>query len=114
MAIPESQLATWSNPGASTTAKSTREAVERVLKRHGPEKDFDVYLQGSYRNSTNIYGDSDVDVVVQLNSTFQYEISHLDTGQQQAFHRAYPTKASYLWQDLQIGSSSCVFLGSDK
>jgi hypothetical protein len=101
MAIPESQLATWSNPGASTTAKSTRETVERVLKRHGPEKDFDVYLQGSYRNSTNIYGDSDVDVVVQLNSTFQYEISHLDTGQQQAFHRAYPTKASYLWQNFR-------------
>ncbi|GAH40757.1 unnamed protein product, partial [marine sediment metagenome] len=34
-----------------------------------------VYLQGSYKNDTNIRGDSDVDVVAQLNSTFYSNLS---------------------------------------
>ena len=111
MPIPESQLTTWSKQGAITTAKSTHESVERVLRRHGPSVDYEVYLQGSYRNSTNIYGDSDVDMVVQLNSTFRYEISHLDTGQQSAFHRAYPGVASYHWRDFRRDVLSALVAG---
>jgi hypothetical protein len=101
MAIPESQLTTWSKQGAITTAKSTHEAVERVLRGHGPSVDYEVFLQGSYRNSTNIYGDSDVDVVTQLKSTFQPDLSALDSNQQAAFHRAYPTSASYQWKHFR-------------
>jgi len=37
----------------------------------------DVYLQGSYRNDTNIRGDSDVDVVVQSDATFFYDLNRL-------------------------------------
>ena len=35
------------------------------VKSH--QNDFDVYLQGSYANSTNIKRDSDVDIVLQYN-----------------------------------------------
>ena len=38
---------------------------------------YEFYLQGSYRNDTNIRGDSDVDVVLELNSVFQYDASVL-------------------------------------
>src|SRR5690606_24503050 len=31
---------------------------------------FDVYLQGSFKNDTNVRGESDVDVVVELTSVF--------------------------------------------
>jgi len=41
----------------------------------------EIYLQGSYRNATNIYGDSDVDVVVELQSTFYKDVSNLDAAQ---------------------------------
>jgi len=72
MPIPESQLKTWSHQGAVTTAKQTHESIRAALKAYDWPKEvrYEVYLQGSYKNDTNIRGDSDVDVVVQLNSTF--------------------------------------------
>jgi len=73
MAIPETQLETWANQGAITTAKSTADSIKNALNSSAdwPDGiDFEVYLQGSYKNDTNIRGDSDVDVIAQLNSTF--------------------------------------------
>lgn len=78
MAIPESQLTTWANQGAITTAKSTVDSVKNALNSYSDWPsgvDFEVYLQGSYKNDTNIRGDSDVDVVAQLNSTFRSNLS---------------------------------------
>lgn len=77
MMIPETQLETWSRQGAAATAKATHESIRKALLVSGLpllDKDTDIYLQGSYRNDTNIRGDSDVDLVVQLNSTFQREL----------------------------------------
>jgi len=73
MGIPESQLETWAKQGAITTAKSTADSVKNALTSYEdwPKGvNFEVYLQGSYKNDTNIRGDSDVDVVAQLNSIF--------------------------------------------
>lgn len=78
MAIPESQLKTWANQGAITTAKSTADSVKNALNSYSGWPSgikFEVYLQGSYKNSTNIRGDSDIDVVTQLNSTFYSNLS---------------------------------------
>lgn len=78
MAIPESQLQTWSNQGAVTTSKATADSVKYALdsyKNWPSGTNFDVYLQGSYKNDTNIYGDSDVDVVVELTSVFNSNLS---------------------------------------
>jgi tRNA nucleotidyltransferase (CCA-adding enzyme) len=78
--IPEGQLATWSNSGAQTTAAATGRAIRDALNSptslvRGRNKA--IYLQGSYKNSTNIRGDSDVDVVVQLRASFGYDVSTL-------------------------------------
>jgi tRNA nucleotidyltransferase (CCA-adding enzyme) len=78
MAIPESQLRTWANRGAITTAKTTTDSVKNALNSYNgwPSGiDFEVYLQGSYKNKTNIRGDSDVDVVAQLNSASYSNLS---------------------------------------
>lgn len=78
MAIPKSQLETWANQGAITTAKSTADSIKNALNSYmdWPDGiDFEVYLQGSYKNDTNIRGDSDVDVTAQLNSTFYSNLS---------------------------------------
>lgn len=40
---------------------------------------IDTYLQGSYKNSTNVRGDSDVDMGSRTNSLFYYELSELPT-----------------------------------
>ncbi|MEW6557268.1 MAG: nucleotidyltransferase [Elusimicrobiota bacterium] len=78
MAIPESQLETWSHQGAITIAKSTADSIKNALNSYdgwSSGVDYEVYLQGSYKNDTNIRGDSDVDVVAQLNSTFYSNLS---------------------------------------
>jgi predicted nucleotidyltransferase len=77
MPIPESQLETWSRIGAVTTAKQTHESVRNVLRDYDWPSDvqYEVYLQGSYKNDTNIRGNSDVDIVVQLNSAFRNNLS---------------------------------------
>ena len=96
MAIPESQLETWAKQGAITTAKTTADSIKNALNSYGPKGvDFEVYLQGSYKNSTNIRGDSDVDVVAQLNSTFY---SNLSEEQKRILGL---TPASYGWSDFR-------------
>lgn len=103
MSIPESQLQTWSNCGAQQSATLTYSSIQRALPRDvwaAKGKDVEVYLQGSYRNDTNIRGDSDVDVVVQLNSTFQYDLSQLPESQAQLFKSAY-ADSGYGWTDFR-------------
>lgn len=78
-------METWSHQGAVATAKATHEQIRNALNAsdsvvHG--RSFEVFLQGSYKNDTNIRGDSDVDVVVQLNETFRRDISALPVDQQ--------------------------------
>ena len=103
MGIPESQLETWSHQGAVATAKATHESIRKALlaeKSPMKEKDFEIYLQGSYKNDTNIRGDSDVDVVVQLNSTFQSDLSDLAEYEKELFEKAY-NNANYHWADFR-------------
>lgn len=96
MPIPESQLERWSHQGAITTAKQTHESIRAALDRYEwPKGKPEVYLQGSYKNNTNIRGSSDVDVVVQLNSVF---LSNLTEEQKRKFGF---TKAEYTWQDFR-------------
>ena len=79
MTIPESQLQTWANQGATTTSASTYNSIKTALDAHDwPDGvRYVPYLQGSYRNSTNIRGDSDVDVVVEMTSVVELDTSRL-------------------------------------
>ena len=103
MPIPESQLETWSHQGAVQTAKRTHESIRNALDSHtwpiGVSKP-EVYLQGSYKNTTNIRGDSDVDVVAQLNSPFQKDLSELPDYQKNLYDQAYGD-ATYLWRNFR-------------
>ena len=47
---------------------------ERWRPTTGPPVTYDIYLQGSYQNDTNISGDSDVDVMLELKSTFYHDM----------------------------------------
>jgi hypothetical protein len=81
MSIPESQLLTWSNQGATASASALYERIRAALQADAAlsARNFEIFLQGSYRNNTNIRGDSDVDVVVKLNDTYMPDYSQLDT-----------------------------------
>ena len=77
MSIPESQLATWSASGAQKGSADTYASITSALQAHdwsSNMKNYSVYLQGSYRNSTNIRGDSDVDVIVESLDMFYHDV----------------------------------------
>lgn len=104
MSIPSNQLETWSNPGADDSATKTYNRVKNVLNAddstpHQKDKNFEIYLQGSYRNSTNIYADSDVDLVVELNSTFRRNLSQLNNIQRSRYKSSF-SSASYGLSDF--------------
>jgi len=103
MAIPESQLETWSHQGAITTSKNTYASIRSTLQdSNSPfaDKDFKVFLQGSYGNDTNIRADSDVDVVMRLDSIFRGNLQALPPEQQAAYHSAF-SNATYTFSQFK-------------
>ena len=87
MPFSENQLSTWSNQGATTTSANTYESIKNCIENNNWNDDvhFNIYLQGSYRNSTNIRGDSDVDVAVEFTSVFYSNKLELPSDQLKAF-----------------------------
>lgn len=84
MAIPEAQLDTWSNRGAAVGSAETYQQIKSVLEDTDAPyaaRQFEVFLQGSYGNQTNIYSESDVDIVIHLLSSFIYDTNLLPMEQ---------------------------------
>ncbi len=91
MPISIEQLEKWASPPSAAETeriRHTRQLIEDVLDRHLPGNqiksahalnsfNYEVYVQGSYANSTNIGGESDIDIVVQLNSIFSSDLAQL-------------------------------------
>ncbi len=107
MAIPQSQLVSWANQGAVITAQATHKSIRNALENNqSPIKErilkneVEVYLQGSYKNNTNIRGDSDVDLVVELNTTFGHNAHSLPLEQKQLHDSAY-SNATYGWEEFR-------------
>lgn len=92
MPIPELQFDTWSHQGSITQSKNTYNSIKTVLKNKDTPysaKNYNVFLQGSYGNDTNIYSESDVDIVIKLNDCFQHDLSPLPTEQQEVFKKSH-------------------------
>lgn len=80
MAIGEAQLETWSAQGSIQQSAATYKTIGGVLNDTGSPyylKNFDTFLQGSYGNDTNVWADSDVDIVIRLSSIFYSDTSEL-------------------------------------
>ena len=59
--------------------------------------------KGSYGNHTNIYGESDVDTVIRLDSIFRGDVSGLTATEQAAYHQAYGGTATYTFDEFKKG-----------
>jgi len=98
MAVPEQQLETWSHQGSVVQSSNTYASIKGVLEdTKSPYywKSFHIRLQGSYGNDTNVYRDSDVDVIIRLDSTFYHDARTLPEEQYRAFEKKYPGTADY-------------------
>ena len=72
MPIPESQLKTWSNQGATEGSVKSYASIKAALDAYEWPEGMrpEVYLQGSYPNHTNTRGNSDVDVVAEMDCVY--------------------------------------------
>lgn len=100
--IPNDRLTAWAGIGAQTTSKDTYATVRTALEKEGTPYygKAAIFLQGSYGNDTNTYRESDVDVVIRLDSIFTYDISALPQPQREAFKAAHPD-ATYTHVDFR-------------
>jgi hypothetical protein len=104
LAIPNAQLETWTSLGSVAQSRDTYATIARVLESpNAPyrKRDFDVFLQGSYKNNTNIYGDSDVDIVIRQKSCFYYNLDSLSDADKAEFRRLHPKPAEYTLGDFK-------------
>jgi hypothetical protein len=103
MPIPEGQLQTWSHQGSIQQSSATYATIKRTLASPGtpyaaqPTK---VFLQGSYCNDTNIFAESDIDVVIRYENTYFHDIADLPPLQQGAFNRSW-IAATYKYDDFK-------------
>lgn len=91
MPISEEQLTRWSHQGPTQSSELTYQSIKNCIDGHSFPNGtgYVVYLQGSYRNYTNIYGKSDVDVVIELTSAIQPMISALNEDEIKIFNEKY-------------------------
>lgn len=88
MGISEADLTRMAAIGAQTTSKDTYATVKLALENEDAgyhAMDYKIFLQGSYGNDTNILKESDVDVVIRLDSIFTYDLSPLPQPEKEAF-----------------------------
>jgi hypothetical protein len=114
MAIPESQLETWSHQGSVTQSSTTYNTIKNVLEAAGTPysgKTYSVFLQGSYGNDTNIYAESDVDIVIKLDDCFQSDLEALSQEEKNAYENAYKdatyTYAHFKRDVLNVLTDAC-------
>jgi hypothetical protein len=93
MPIPETQLETWSHQGSITQSSNTYNSIRNVLLAKGTpyvSKNVECFLQGSYGNDTNIWAESDVDVVIELQDCFNSDLDALNSDAKTAYDKHYP------------------------
>ncbi len=89
--IAESQLETWASQGPTGQFTDTYNRIRSNLIHSSapyPHTGVEVFLQGSYCNDTNIYGDSDVDIVLCHTNAFYKDLSRLSPADRRAFDAA--------------------------
>ncbi|MGE5526992.1 MAG: nucleotidyltransferase [Rhodospirillaceae bacterium] len=103
MPIPESQLETWCHQGSVAQSAATYETIRNVLNDSAApyhSKSYTIFLQGSYGNDTNVYRDSDVDIVIRLNDTYYSDLNNLTEAAMGNFERAREA-ASYGYDEFK-------------
>lgn len=92
MAVSEDQLETWSHQGSKQQSASTYQTVSDALNdKRSPysQRSFNTFLQGSYGNDTNIWADSDVDIVLRLTSVWYADTSNLASEEKTNYDRNF-------------------------
>lgn len=104
MPISEAQLSVWSHQGSKIQSAATYASIRQVLLDPAApyaNRDFEIYLQGSYGNDTNIFADSDVDIIICLTSTYYEDLEELSVTDRQR-HDANWSAATYQCAEFKV------------
>jgi hypothetical protein len=104
MAIGETQLETWSSVGSVTQSSQTYATVKLALESKESaysSRLYSCFLQGSYGNDTNVYSDSDVDVVIKMQDIFYYDTSRMTPADLAAFNQSLSTGSGYNYDQFR-------------
>jgi hypothetical protein len=97
---PDSLLPGWTVDVVSDALGSGHLAA--ALPGDGDKRHlYEVYVQGSLANDTNIKRNSDVDLVIQLKMPFEEDLEDLDGASEERF-REYYHRSEYEWEDFRL------------
>ncbi|MGQ0846595.1 MAG: nucleotidyltransferase domain-containing protein [Sporichthyaceae bacterium] len=117
MDVTAADLRSFTTQGAQDNAKATYGAVKAALDGSADLRalDWEVFLQGSYANHTNTRGDSDVDVVVMLTSTFVPDIRRLSPPQVASYNdRRIPGTTTQAEFRRRVQAALVDYFGSER
>lgn len=109
--IAESQLDIWASQGPTARFTNTYNRIrDNLLDKGAPYllSDTEVFLQGSYKNDTNVYGDSDVDIILCYTAAFFRDLSRLSTDDRRAYDAAAGGAATYGYVDFKRDASAYI------
>jgi hypothetical protein len=111
VAISETQLETWSQQGKTGQFTDTYNSIRNNLLDESvpyPVINTEVHLQGSYGNTTNLWADSDVDIVLKHTGAFYHDISGMSELEQDAFKAAYSKNADYGYSEFKKDAEGLI------
>jgi hypothetical protein len=103
MAISEDQLETWSHLGQTGQFTATYQTIKAVLddtRAPYANRQADSFLQGSYKNETNVHGDSDVDIVLRTRAIYYSDTDKLKPDEKAKFEKNW-SAATYHLSDFK-------------
>src|SRR3989339_1525459 len=91
MNISEEQLSRWAKAPSETEEGKCQNAVSRITEAVKEKfgSGVSVFLQGSYRNRTNVKQDSDVDIVVLHKGYYFPDVSGLSESDKAAYRKNF-------------------------
>lgn len=111
MAIAVRQLETWAQQGKTSQFTDTYKLIRGNLLDGSapyPVADLEVFLQGSYGNDTNVWADSDVDIVLKHTGAFYYDLGQLPKDQQTRFENEHSGNASYGYKQFKAHAEGYI------
>lgn len=109
--IPERQLETWASQGPTAQFTDTYNRIRGNLLDAGapyPLAETEVFLQGSYRNDSNVYGDSDVDIVLCHTGAYFRDESRLSPVDKTAYAAATGGAVTYGYPEFKRDAASHI------
>lgn len=102
MSVSEEQMKIWAKAPSESEEAKCQNAVSRIstIVRNKFGDDVSIFLQGSYKNRTNVRLDSDVDIVVRHNKVFFPDIGKLTPADKLA-HNVFYKDSDYTFSQFK-------------